>query len=77
MFVNLLLWLAAIVVVDYLTRERHKPPTGVDHPAVARSQAAYRRGSLLGRCGGSGQPRPTVRDTIGACPPPRPGARPS
>ena len=49
MFVNLLLWLAAIVVVDYLTRERHKPPTGVDHPAVARSQAAYRRGSLLGR----------------------------
>lgn len=43
MWLNLMIWLVAIVLIDYLTRERHKAVTGTDHPAVLRSQAAYRR----------------------------------
>lgn len=45
MLLNLLIWLVAIVIVALLTRERGKAPDGVDHPAVVRSQQAYRRGS--------------------------------
>lgn len=45
MLLNLSIWLAVLVVVSYLTRDRHKAPAGVDHPAVLRTQPAYRDSS--------------------------------
>lgn len=45
MMLDLLIWLLAVAMLTFLTRERGKLPPGDEHPAVVRSQQAYRRGS--------------------------------
>jgi hypothetical protein len=42
MLLNLVIWLIAVAVVCFLTRDRNKTPNGVDHPTVLRTQPAYR-----------------------------------